>query len=65
MAAALGMDASADLFLLGQHQQIVALAAQHALPTMSPWREFAQDHWDHRGRLGASGHRVTMAEALR
>src|SRR5262249_43937203 len=32
---------SADLFLLGQHQQIVALAAQHALPTMSPWREFA------------------------
>ena len=31
---------SADLFLLGQHQQIVALAAQHALPTMCPWREY-------------------------
>jgi len=31
---------SADLFLLGRHQQIVALAAQHALPTMCPWREY-------------------------
>jgi putative ABC transport system substrate-binding protein len=32
---------SADLFLLGRHKQIVALAAQHALPAMCPWREFA------------------------
>jgi putative ABC transport system substrate-binding protein len=31
---------SADLFLLGRHQQIVALAAQHALPAMCPWREY-------------------------
>jgi putative tryptophan/tyrosine transport system substrate-binding protein len=32
---------SADLFLLSRHKQVVALAAQHALPAMCPWREFA------------------------
>jgi putative ABC transport system substrate-binding protein len=31
---------SADLFLLGQYQQIVTLAAEHALPAMCPWSEF-------------------------
>jgi putative ABC transport system substrate-binding protein len=31
---------SADLFLLSQHKQILALAAQHALPAMYPWREY-------------------------
>jgi hypothetical protein len=31
---------SADLFFLSQHQQIVAGAAQHNLPTMYPWREY-------------------------
>jgi putative ABC transport system substrate-binding protein len=36
-----GLLVSADLFLLGQHQQIVALAAKHSLPAMSPWREYA------------------------
>jgi putative ABC transport system substrate-binding protein len=30
-----------DLFLLGRHKQIVALAAQHALPTMGSSREYA------------------------
>ena len=29
-----GLLVSADLFLLGQHQQIVALAAKHSLPAM-------------------------------
>jgi len=32
---------SADLFLLSQYKQIVALAALHALPAMCPWRDFA------------------------
>jgi putative ABC transport system substrate-binding protein len=32
---------SADLFLLSQYKQLVALAARHALPAMCPWREFA------------------------
>jgi ABC-type uncharacterized transport system substrate-binding protein len=32
---------SADLFLIGRHKQIVALAAQHALPTMGAVREYA------------------------
>jgi putative ABC transport system substrate-binding protein len=36
-----GLLVSADLFLLSRYKQIVALAAQHALPTMCPWREFA------------------------
>ena len=31
---------SADLFLLSQHKQIVAAAAQCNLPTMYPWREY-------------------------
>ena len=31
---------SADLFLLSQHKQIVAAAAQYNLPTMYPWREY-------------------------
>jgi putative ABC transport system substrate-binding protein len=31
---------SADLFLLSRHKQVVALAAQHALPVMCPWREY-------------------------
>jgi len=31
---------SADLFLLSQHKQIVAAAAQQNLPTMYPWREY-------------------------
>jgi ABC-type uncharacterized transport system substrate-binding protein len=32
---------SADLFLLGRHKQIVALAAQHALPTLGAVRDYA------------------------
>jgi len=31
---------SADLFLLSQHKQIAAAAAQQNLPTMYPWREY-------------------------
>jgi putative tryptophan/tyrosine transport system substrate-binding protein len=31
---------SADLFLLSRHKQLVALAAQHELPAMCPWREY-------------------------
>ena len=32
---------SADLFLMSRHKQIVALAAQHALPTLGATREYA------------------------
>jgi putative tryptophan/tyrosine transport system substrate-binding protein len=31
---------SADIFLLSQHKQIVAAAAQQNLPTMYPWRDY-------------------------
>ena len=31
---------SADLFLHGQREKLVALAASHALPTIYPWREY-------------------------
>ena len=31
---------SADFFLLSRYKQLVALAAQHALPAMWPWREY-------------------------
>jgi putative tryptophan/tyrosine transport system substrate-binding protein len=31
---------SADFFLLNQHKQIVAAAAQQNLPAMYPWREY-------------------------
>jgi putative ABC transport system substrate-binding protein len=31
---------SADLFLHGQREKLVALAAQHAMPTIYPWREY-------------------------
>jgi putative tryptophan/tyrosine transport system substrate-binding protein len=31
---------SADLFLLSRHKQLVALAVQHALPAVYPWRGY-------------------------
>jgi ABC-type uncharacterized transport system substrate-binding protein len=31
---------SADLFLHGQREKLVALAARHAMPTIYPWREY-------------------------
>jgi putative tryptophan/tyrosine transport system substrate-binding protein len=31
---------SADLFLLSQYKQVVALAARNGLPAMYPWREY-------------------------
>ena len=31
---------SADLFLHGQREKLVALSASHALPTIYPWREY-------------------------
>jgi putative ABC transport system substrate-binding protein len=31
---------SADFVLLSRREQLVALAAQHALPTVWPWREY-------------------------
>jgi putative tryptophan/tyrosine transport system substrate-binding protein len=34
---------SADLFLHGQREKLVVLAARHAIPTIYPWREYVVD----------------------
>jgi putative ABC transport system substrate-binding protein len=38
-----GLIVATDPFLLSQREQIVALAARHAIPTMYQFREFAKD----------------------
>jgi putative ABC transport system substrate-binding protein len=49
---------SADLFLLSQHKQVVANAAQQNLPTMYPWRDYV-------GAGGMVSYGPSLSEAYR
>src|SRR5262249_56155265 len=53
------LDIIADPFLVGHAEQIVALAARNALPTISPLREFAVA-----GGLASYGTSITEAHRL-